>query len=334
MSYLYRSWVAGVRHSWESRFLIDVRNAVGQMLGPTEMVSLRARAEMRRGARIHAIRKRRVPRIYVLTILLVLLLDQAIKRYDLPIYAWREGIASEWRKDPSMPSPWAFSVSIVLAFIMMGTGFADIRPHHVPLGPPFSRRLRGRVAFRCGVVLLICARVQTASSAVERQVFLRGVDVSVSWLVGALLDIPRDRSIVTLRSHRKKTLRRHVGLVSAALQKATLKLDSDPDIAVQEIAMLVLHVCERHVQRRVGALLDESHLIDLEPVQSREWIRLSATVITVILIVFGVSFLDPPEAAQPLIIGGVGLMAFTAAYGPRAPQALTLLDSLRGVQRP
>ncbi|MEU1670218.1 hypothetical protein ABZ547_42835 [Streptomyces sparsogenes] len=304
------------------------------MLGPTEVVSLRARAEMRRGARIHAIRKRRIPWIYALAAILVILLDQAANRYDLPIHAGYEEVVSEWHKDPTTPSPWAFSVSAVLAVLMLWSGWAHIRPHQIPLGPPFSRRLRGRVAFRCGVVLLICARVQTASSAAERQVFLRGVDVSVSWLVRALFEIPHDRSIVAFQSHRKKALRQHVELVSAALQKVTLKLDSDPDIAVREIASLVLRVCESHAQRRVGALLDESYLTGLEPVQSREWIRLSVTVTATVLIVLGVSFLDPPAAVQPLIIGMVGLMAFTAAYGPRAPQALTLLDSLRGVQRP
>jgi hypothetical protein len=120
-----------------------------------------------------------------------------------------------------------------------------------------------------------------------------------------------------------------VGLVVAALHRVSIRLDSEPETATRELADMALRICSAYVGHRWGRLLEESELAGLEPVRSREPLRLALAGLFTVAVAVAAALLGVPDGALPIVIGLAGLMSFG-----RTPRALELLDSFRGVQRP
>lgn len=184
----------------------------------------------------------------------------------------------------------------------------------------------------CVSVIGYCGFLDGREEAESRT--LRNLAIALEIACTCILRIPGSSRSLPYRSHRKAGLRRHSKLVIAALQQAERKLDTDRDQALKEIADLMLTICERYVDGRIGALLDESQLSGLEPVASREWLRLLMAVVLTVSCAWGIALLGLPSSAVPYVMGGVGLLCFTAVFGQRSGRSLDLLDSVRGVQRP
>lgn len=70
-------------------------------------------------------------------------------------------------------------------------------------------------------------------------------------------------------SPRRKQLRLHARLVVAALRQAELRLDTDPVQGAKELSRMLLSVAENYSLGRLGALLPEEDLKDLQPVRDR-----------------------------------------------------------------
>ncbi|WP_225080681.1 hypothetical protein [Streptomyces sp. CoT10] len=82
----------------------------------------------------------------------------------------------------------------------------------------------------------------------------------------------RDAGSVRWHSHRRKSLRRHAGLVIAKLRVVESRLDTDCDAALRELAAALITVCDRYVHGRVGALLGCVSEVDLDVSRSTSWV--------------------------------------------------------------
>lgn len=133
----------------------------------------------------------------------------------------------------------------------------------------------------------------------------------------------RMRGMVSRRSHRVAKLQNHAGLVVAALRKAEEGLDRDSrDATLTHLAEMLLQIADRHAQGRVGQLLDEGHLENLEPVKNRETIRIVATTTIVAATLIGANLIGLPDAVIGYLVPAVIVIATITVYGRRASLAL------------
>ncbi|WP_448319262.1 hypothetical protein [Streptomyces sp. CO7] len=330
------------------RFTVEkARQAARDLLGNTRDLSPRARVEIRRGIHHQLLAARLwefcLYTFWALSVICTLLADK-MERYDMPL-SWPNLSDPPWQwvlqalfpklyEEPSMLK----ALASILSVIACGAGIGAIIQRKSTLGILSTKNAASHgksrtIALQCGIVLAQCALAKNGTTT-SKPTLLKRVDYSISLLIRELMTAPNDRIRFSGRSHRKKALKHHVRLVAAALQKATLDLDKNPDAALQEAAALAHQICERVSHNRMGALLDDPQMAGLEPVRNREWIRLSFAALLTVGVALGSALLGLPATAQPVVIGMVGLLAFTTVYGHQSPRGLELLDSLRGVQRP
>ncbi|MEU6394799.1 hypothetical protein [Streptomyces sp. NPDC046939] len=240
-----------------------------------------------------------------------------------------------WSLNMSMPAPspsavlWWISASVCLWFMA-----ASLRRSESLSRLRGSYRLMhvNRVPYACSVAIRHCSQL-SKRTPYQTQTELAAVEMSVSLLIHELRRVPHDRSWLQRRSARRTAIRHHVNLVAAALQKQTLRLDSDPSGAAREIASMALTICNAYVLQQHGRFLSEAQLAGLEPARNREVLRIAAAGV----ITFSVSYLGAvvgvPGTVLPLLFGLVGVIAFNTIVG-RTSRSLELLDSVRGLQRP
>lgn len=189
-----------------------------------------------------------------------------------------------------------------------------------------------RVPYLCARLIVCCADASGSANRPRqrhRRSPLKDTDTAVAILSQELMRLPRDSRLFRPRSRRSKAARHHVGLVVAALHRVSIRLDSEPETATRELADMALRICSAYVGHRWGRLLEESELAGLEPVRSREPLRLALAGLFTVAVAVAAALLGVPDGALPIVIGLAGLMSFG-----RTPRALELLDSFRGVQRP
>jgi hypothetical protein len=200
------------------------------------------------------------------------------------------------------------------------------RPGRIVLGRSF------RVAMLCGLLVQSVGARDILPRSWRRGVHA-SIDYNVRQLGGAIMAIPRDKTISAVAARRGE-LKQHTALVAAALERAAREFDKDPDRAARELCAMTALILDRYLDCRFGALLDEDQLTGLEPVRNRETLRLILAATLTAAAAVGIGFLNPPAAAVPLLIGVAGLLFFSLAYGHRTGRSLDYLDALRGVQRP
>ncbi|MEU9413281.1 hypothetical protein AB0E08_47385 [Streptomyces sp. NPDC048281] len=98
-----------------------------------------------------------------------------------------------------------------------------------------------------------------------------GRDVPAGTADGAAGACPAGRPSQRLPvgSHRRRQLKRHAGLVVAALRQAEGRIDVEGAAVIPELARLLMKIADRYVQGHLGALLDNEELTGLEAV--RDW---------------------------------------------------------------
>lgn len=177
----------------------------------------------------------------------------------------------------------------------------------------------------------LCSRARTAGWR-KRPKELRRLARALSRVEDEIMRLHRASGQLPVRSHRRHHLKRHAGLVVAALRRAEARVDSDGDAALTLLAALLTAVAERVAEGRIGALLDEQHLpADLTPARDLEPLRLSAAAVLVTACAVGVAFLPLPDGADVYVIGGCGIVILAVLYGRRVHQFLDLLGVIRGV---
>ncbi|MGV2917275.1 hypothetical protein [Streptomyces alfalfae] len=104
------------------------------------------------------------------------------------------------------------------------------------------------------------------------------------------------RGSVPLNWNRQVRAKAHAGRVAAALRRAEQQLDESPEEGAKELGRLTLQICDRYVDKRLGALLDEEQLNGYE--RSHELLRLCLSLACMGTVALGASaaHLPPPVA--------------------------------------
>ncbi|MFH9588097.1 hypothetical protein ACH4LS_23565 [Streptomyces luteogriseus] len=138
-------------------------------------------------------------------------------------------------------------------------------------------------------------------------------------VANAVVRAHRTRGTVPLRSHRRVVLQQHARLVVSKLQETERKLDTDPGPALRELGELLLTIATRYAEGRIGCLLDDESLKDVQPVRYRtgDALRAAVAVVLTVATVFAVASLDLPQAIEGYVIAGSGVAVLIMVYGPQ-----------------
>ncbi|MFF3466228.1 hypothetical protein ACWCQN_09755 [Streptomyces sp. NPDC001984] len=204
------------------------------------------------------------------------------------------------------------------------------------LGRPWSY-VRETVLFRRCEPVALCAKAISSCVAVKsaswrrRPRALRHMARALRRVEPEILALHRTTGHLTVRSHRRRQLKQHAGLVVAALRGAEARVDRDGDVALAQLAAMVQTVAERIAVGRIGALLDEEDLDDsLRPVRDWEPFKLVVAALLIAGAAVGINFVHLPAGADTYVIGACGIFVLTLLYGRRVQQFLDLLSTLRG----
>ncbi|MFF3030914.1 hypothetical protein ACFVS7_07860 [Streptomyces rubiginosohelvolus] len=229
-------------------------------------------------------------------------------------------------------------VGVLTARVMKFRGWVSFRSHRPTRRQELRfrsrsiRSRRNRVPVLCALLIVQCARVKAAIPH-QSALSLQDIDTAVELLGREVMRLSGDKPQFRRRSPRSKAVRHHTCLVAAALRKATLRVDSDPAAGTAALADMALRICDAYVRSEWGRLLEEQELAGLEPVRSRELLRITAAGAATVGAAVAGALIGIPDAVLPLVFGFVGVLAFTRLLGV-TPSSLSLLDSMRGVQRP
>lgn len=173
---------------------------------------------------------------------------------------------------------------------------------------------------RTGTAMVVaCVRALDAPDA-ERAGHLRKLDDLYRRTERLVLRAHRVRGTIGGSSPRRAAARQHAELVAGALRRELCRVDAEPQGALRDLAGKLVTVCERYAEGRIGGLLPEEDLVDVEPVTvARQALRESALMAVVILVAFcgalgawlgcraaGVpDDLLPLAAAAGLLLGGI-----------------------------
>lgn len=175
-----------------------------------------------------------------------------------------------------------------------------------------------------------CVRVRSASWR-RRPRELRRLARTLSVMETEIMRVHRSSGHLPMRSHRRHELRRHAGLVVAALRRAEARIDEEGTAAIPGLASLLMTVADRIAVGRIGALLDPHDLpSDLTPVRDWEPFRLAVAAVLITASGVGVGLLNLPDGADAYVVGGSGIVVLTLLYGRRAQQLLDLVSTIRG----
>ncbi|MFF9062041.1 hypothetical protein ACF09K_25590 [Streptomyces sp. NPDC014882] len=182
-----------------------------------------------------------------------------------------------------------------------------------------------------------CVRALDASDA-ERAEHLRELDDLYRRTERLLLRAHRVRGTIGGSSPRRAAARRHAELVAGALRRELCRVDAEPQGALPDLAGKLVTVCERYAEGRIGRLLPEEDLADVEPVTvARQALRESALMVVVILVAFcgalgawlGCRAAGVPDDLLPLAAAAGLLLGGTLAGGWR--RAVRLVELLPGL---
>ncbi|BAJ29064.1 MULTISPECIES: hypothetical protein [Kitasatospora] len=138
------------------------------------------------------------------------------------------------------------------------------------------------------------------------------------------------RGTVPRFSHRQRALKDHAGRVVAALRVAESGLDTYPELARCDLAAKLHSIAEAYVEGRLGALLPESDLKDVQPLRGFETTRLIALAAAYPVLTWtaGTVGLAGEVQAQTAMVGM--LIAAAGLFGRRALSTLQKLWALFG----
>ncbi|WP_425245539.1 hypothetical protein [Streptomyces sp. NEAU-NA10] len=134
--------------------------------------------------------------------------------------------------------------------------------------------------------VLACVRALEAPDA-ECAGLLQEVDALYRRTEPRVLHAHRTRGTMGSSSPRRTVARQHAELVAGALRRDLCRVDAEPQEALRDLAGKLVTVCERYAEGRVGWLLPEADLEDVEPVTlTRQRLRETAHMVGVMVAMF------------------------------------------------
>ncbi|MFD5728435.1 hypothetical protein ACFWMT_20400 [Streptomyces sp. NPDC058368] len=122
----------------------------------------------------------------------------------------------------------------------------------------------------------------------------------------------------------------HARQVVASLHMAEGRLDSEPQAALEELGALLLKIADRYCESRVGAMLDQEQLGNVQPVPDREWMRIAIWASLSAGVVILISRASLPDGAEPTVMVFAVLTIMAIVWNRRVRQALDLLGIVTG----
>lgn len=206
--------------------------------------------------------------------------------------------------------------------------------HRQPSRRPRSHGVDPAAQWRPVAALLVtCGHLGRASKELESGRVLEAPRVSLKSAEQVVWGAWKTRHGDVRRSRRRE-LKDHAAKVAGVLRAMEARQDRDADTAkvFHDTAVMVLKVAQRYAEGRTLALLDPADLEGVEPVVSREWLRLVALSAIVTSVTAGALLAGLPDAALVPLTGAVSLIAWAALYGGRMVTA-DLVDVMRGQSR-
>ncbi|WP_406187213.1 hypothetical protein [Streptomyces sp. NBC_01006] len=308
-------------------------------LGIERKVPLRVRVALRR--RLHLQRWKRNA-----LILLLLLPPLCGLAWGMTLLQWRLGWrprpaqeGSVWSFDLTASNPWQQTVSILtltalIGFLLLGglELYADQLLEPMRVASRASRLLVARryaLVTQCAAAIHACA--QARRSGEQRPARLRKLSKELKIVQRGVLDAHHSRGTVTRWSHRTKPLKRHERQVAGALRVLEIKLDHAPNEALHDIAEALLTISDRYCQTRLGELLDEDQLNDIEPQRNWDVVRLLTAYAVGAGGVTGLALTGVvPENAEPYVYTLVLAAAFLIAFGRNVRRTIDVLSAITG----
>ncbi|MGW9116636.1 hypothetical protein ACWGRV_08290 [Streptomyces sp. NPDC055663] len=147
--------------------------------------------------------------------------------------------------------------------------------------------VRHRLTARTARAAVLCADIHEQPAA-ARSSRLRRLDRQCHKIERDLLRAHRTVRTMALTSPRHASARQHAAHVAGALRQDLVRLDSEPDAALRDIAQKLITIGERYAQGRVGALLLDDALRDVVPLSiTRETLKESLRLVVAILTALG-----------------------------------------------
>ncbi|MFD7292323.1 hypothetical protein ACFV9W_03460 [Streptomyces sp. NPDC059897] len=287
--------------------------------------------------------------IWQLAAVLGLIYSTAIVRKSLMPATWQdtklrdsftELVTALWDAPPlafAVLFPWlitfpammaALSLMLIVGPAWLGIALALGRIDHRPVrgaarlarSEPVRRLFEG--VERCGA-LRACGHASAGRTMRRLSKEQRGIE-------SVVLGLHRVDGRTSWRGPRRRALKRHAQLVAAALRRAEELIDVDRQAGATELARLYVKIAERYTQARLGALLDEEELEDLQPVRDWEPVRLAAAAVLIAAAALAVTLAGLPDAAVVYVIGACAVLVLVILYGRRVHSAVRILELLRG----
>ncbi|WP_280854395.1 MULTISPECIES: hypothetical protein [unclassified Streptomyces] len=143
--------------------------------------------------------------------------------------------------------------------------------------------VRYRLTVRTARAVVLCADIQEQPCS-ARTSRLRKLDRQHRRIERDLLRAHRTVRTIAWSSPRHASARQHAAHVAGALRQDLVRLDSEPDVALRDIAQKLISIGERYAQGRVGALLPHDALADVTPLSiTRETLKESLRLVVAIL---------------------------------------------------
>ncbi|MGW4552457.1 hypothetical protein ACWEOV_02250 [Streptomyces sp. NPDC004365] len=237
-----------------------------------------------------------------------------------------------------LPIAWVQAVEIFLLFTLCFMAGISVLKALNELGA--SRRTvwvswffvarRYALVMQCANVIHACAEARRTGGE-SKAVALRRVSKRLKAVLRGLSDAHRSRGSVPRISHRRKGLKQHARHVAAVLQALDSRLDHEPDQALRDLADALLTISDRYCHARLGALLDDAALGDVEPLPNRELARWLLSLAVAVGSVTGLALTGVvPDSVEsivyPLIVAG----ALTIAFGRNLRRMIEVLGVITG----
>lgn len=243
------------------------------------------------------------------------------------------GLAIAWPRISHNLDWWlkllAVLVSGVIAAVPSWLVFRETLIGKFPVLASLLLARRYALVFDCAHAIYACAAARRSGEGQPAGV--KEVSRRLSAVRKAVVAAHRSRGSVPRLSGRRKQLKEHQLKVASALQVLEGKLDQDPSRALPEIAEALLTIADRYCAGRIGALLDEHHLVGTP--RRRNWDALRYLV-ALVLAAGGITVLavteSIPESAEPYIFVIVVVAAFVVAWGREVRRALEVLGIVSG----
>ncbi|WP_407838039.1 hypothetical protein ACE1OC_19290 [Streptomyces sp. DSM 116496] len=129
-----------------------------------------------------------------------------------------------------------------------------------------------------------------------------------------------------IRNHHKRAVQNHAARVVGALRRVEAEQDVDPVRALSELTVMLVTIAERYAEGRVGCLLDESQIGEVEHVMPRERLRMLVIGPVLVAAMTAGALAGIPDGALVALLPVVMVTLVVGIYRGKAPGPSDLAD--------